>query len=200
MGSHSRMRWNRPGRKRSPRRHSWRSSPPGPGCARAITCPHLAARPASALPFSPTAGFVFGLYHPTAAQVYLVGDFNDWQSPGHGQPDPGQFIPLRLYRGLGGLPNTWLTVTDRAHAGDSYRFFVVGGVPRDDQGREFRNSIDPYSRRLNADFTRNDSVVVDAAGFAWTDDGWRTPDPAGLVLYELSVAGFTQGDPDIDPG
>lgn len=143
---------------------------------------------------------VFGLYHPTAAQVYLVGDFNGWQSPGQGQPDPGQFIPLRLYRGYGDLPNTWLIVTDQAHAGDSYRFFVVGGVPRDDQGREFRNSIDPYSRCLNADFTRNDSVVVDAAGFAWTDDGWRTPRPADLVLYELSVAGFTQGDPDIDPG
>lgn len=142
---------------------------------------------------------LFGLYHPTAAQVYLVGDFNDWQSPGHGQPDPGRFIPLRLYRGYGGLPNTWLTATDQAHVGDSYRFFVVGGVPRDAQGREFRNSIDPYSRCLNADFTRNDSVVIDPTHFAWADANWRTPDPADLVLYELSVAGFTQGDPDIDP-
>ena len=26
---------------------------------------------------------VFGLFHPRAAQVYVVGDFNDWQSPYH---------------------------------------------------------------------------------------------------------------------
>jgi glycosidase len=40
---------------------------------------------------------------------------------------------------------------------------------------------------------------VDPTAFAWSDGGWRTPDPADLILYEVSVHGFTDGDPDIRP-
>jgi maltooligosyltrehalose trehalohydrolase len=33
--------------------------------------------------------------------------------------------------------------------------------------------------------------VIDPARFAWTDDGWRGPEPARAVLYEMHVGTFT---------
>lgn len=40
---------------------------------------------------------------------------------------------------------------------------------------------------------------MDSTAFQWHDNGWNTPDPSQLILYEMSVYGFTEGDPDIDP-
>jgi 1,4-alpha-glucan branching enzyme len=143
---------------------------------------------------------LFGLYHPNAARVHVAGSFNDWQRPGHDPADPAAFVELRLHRGYFGAANTWLGVTDRASPGDEYKFFVDGGVPGDHKNRPRRASVDPYARRLGPDFGFNNSVVVDPTAFPWTDHDWRTPDPADLILYELSVHGFTEGDPAIDPG
>jgi pullulanase/glycogen debranching enzyme len=126
-----------------------------------------------------------------------MGSFNDWQRPGHEQPDPSQCIEMGLYRGYFGLANTWLVVSDRAQPGDEYKFFVQGSVPRDHKRRSQRYVIDPYTRRLPTDFQHNNPVVVDPASFPWSDTGWTTPDPSQLILYELSVQGFAEGDPDI---
>jgi 1,4-alpha-glucan branching enzyme len=143
---------------------------------------------------------LFGLYQPNAARVYLMGSFNAWQRPGHEQPDPGKFIELKLYRGYFGVPNIWLVITEQAKVGDEYKFFVQGGVPTDHKGRSQLYVTDPYARRLGTDFRHNNSVIVDPASFQWGDANWATPDPSQLILYELSVYGFTEGDPDIQPG
>jgi 1,4-alpha-glucan branching enzyme len=127
----------------------------------------------------------------------VAGTFNDWQRPGHAGPEPEAFVPLTLHRGYWGAPNTWLGVAEQASAGDEYKFFVEGGVGRDHKGRDQRFSIDPYARRLASDFRFNNPVVEDPTTFEWRDTGWRTPDVADLVLYELSVHGFTDADPDI---
>jgi 1,4-alpha-glucan branching enzyme len=142
---------------------------------------------------------LFGFYHPTAASVYLIGRFNDWQRPGHEQPDPDKFIEMKRYPGYFGLPNLWLVIADQARPGDVYKFFVQGGVPHDHKGRWQRYVIDPYARRLANDFRFNNPIVVDPTAFSWGDAGWITPDPSQLMLYELSVHGFTEGDPDIRP-
>ena len=143
---------------------------------------------------------VFGLYHPNAARVFIMGSFNDWQRPGADAEDPRQFIEAKLYRGYFGVPNIWLAVTDKARPGDEYKFAVYGGVPSDSKGRFQQYLIDPYARRLGPDFGFNNAVVVDPTNFAWTDGGWQTPDPSQLILYEMSVYGFTEDDPDIKPG
>jgi hypothetical protein len=143
---------------------------------------------------------LFGLYHPNAARVYLMGSFNDWQRPAADQPDETKFIEMDLYAGYFGIPNTWLAITDRAHVGDEYKYFVIGGVPRDEKRRLQQYLSDPYSRRLGPDFGLNNSVVEDPTTFRWTDDGWMTPDVGQLIIYELSVCGLTEGDPDIRPG
>lgn len=143
---------------------------------------------------------LFGLYQPNAARVYLMGGFNDWQRPGHEQPDPGKYIELKRYRGYFDVPNTWLVVTEQAQVGDEYKFFVQGGVPPDHKGRNQRYATDPYARRLGSDFQHNNAIIVDPTSFQWSDDNWATPDPSQLILYELSVYGFTEGDPDIQAG
>jgi 1,4-alpha-glucan branching enzyme len=141
---------------------------------------------------------LFGLYQPNACRVFLMGSFNDWQRPNSDADDESRFIELKLYRGYYGIPNLWLAVTDLARPGDQYKFCVIGGVPADEKGRLQRYVTDPYSRLLEPDHNRNNSVVADPTGFQWHDAGWRTPDTGELVVYELSVYGFTEGDPDIE--
>ena len=144
-------------------------------------------------------GVLFGLYHPTAARVWVAGDFNDWQCPGHPDPDPARFAELALHVGWFGAANTWLARVAAAGPGDRYKFYVEGGTARGGDGRARGWRVDPYARLLGADFSQNDAVVHDPTRFAWSDDAWSPPDIGEVVLYELSVYGFTEGDPGISP-
>jgi len=134
---------------------------------------------------------LFGLYQPNAARVFVMGSFNDWQRPGADNEDPSKFLECKLYRGYFGTPNTWLLVTDKAHAGDEYKFFAIGGVPRDRNRRFQKYFPDPYSRQLATNFAFNNSVITDPTTFQWNEGGFQTPDMAELILYEMSVFGFT---------
>lgn len=141
---------------------------------------------------------LFGLYHPNAARVYVMGDFNDWQRPGVEQPDPSKFLELKLYRGYFDLPNLWLGLSDRPATNGEYKFMVRGGVPADNKNRFQQYFTDPYARRLGPSFSANNSVITDPTAYQWHDPAWRTPDVTQLIIYELSVYGFTEGDPDIN--
>jgi 1,4-alpha-glucan branching enzyme len=137
-------------------------------------------------------GVLFGLYQPNAARVFVRGSFDDWREPGR---------ELALYRGYFGIPNLWLGVVPEATGGDEYAYVVHGGVPRDAAGRFARRCTDPFARRLGSSFSDDSAVVVDPTAYAWTDDSFRTPDRADLIIYELSVYGFTDGDAGIkEPG
>ena len=141
--------------------------------------------------------WLFGLYHPNAGRIFLMGSFNGWQRPAHDTPDPTKFIELKRYTGYFGAANTWLAVVPGVSPGDEYKFNVIGGVPRDEKKRYQQYFTDPYARQLGPDYGFNNSVVVDPTTYAWTDASWRTPEVDGLILYEMSVYGFTEGDPDI---
>ena len=140
---------------------------------------------------------LFGLYQPNAARVYVMGSFNDWQRPGADSEDPSKFLECKHYRGYFGIPNTWLLVTNKAKIGDEYKFFAVGGVPRDRNRRPTKYFPDPYSRELATNFAFNNSVIADPTSFAWNEGGFQTPDMSQLIIYELSVFGFTELDPNI---
>lgn len=140
---------------------------------------------------------LFGLYHPNAARVFVMGNFNGWQRPGADPEDPSQFLQCKLFHGYFGVPNQWLLVTDKAKVGDEYKFFAIGGVPRDQKGREFLYFPDPYARQLGSHFGFNNSVVCDPSTFIWNEGGFETPDVSELIIYEMSVFGFTDVDPNI---
>ena len=142
---------------------------------------------------------LFGLYQPNAARVFVMGAFNDWQRPGADDEDPSKFLECKLYKGYFGIPNTWLLVTAKAQVGDEYKFFAMGGVPRDRNRRFQKYFPDPYSRQLATNFAFNNSLIADPTDFQWDEGGFQTPDIGELILYEMSVFGFTDLDPQIPP-
>ena len=144
---------------------------------------------------------LFGFFHPRAAQVYLVGNFNDWQCPAHSNPDSTEFFPMDLYCGYYDYPNIWLTrlPADLHREQLEYQFFIIGGVPLDGNRRPGRYAPDPFTRFYGSDLYHNPSLLVDPTRYIWHGTDWKTPDLSKLVLYEMNVYGFTEGDPDVPP-
>ncbi|MGI6647869.1 MAG: alpha-amylase family glycosyl hydrolase [Bacillota bacterium] len=139
---------------------------------------------------------LFGFFHPRAARVYLTGTFNDFQCPGHSNPEPDKFIEMKLYRGFYYQPNIWLARIVPPEPGTriEYKFYVQGGLGG---GVTEKYVTDPYTRVFSDDFLHRNSVVVDPTRFSWTDSKWQTPPVQDLILYELNIYGFTDNDPDI---
>ncbi len=137
---------------------------------------------------------LFGFFHPYAAKVYLVGNFNGWQCPGHPEPKKEQFIEMGLYRGFYHQPNIWLARIKPQETGVpvEYKFYVQGGSAENE-----RYAADPYTRVFSDDYKYRNAVVVDPTKFRWGDQGWKTPDVKDLILYELNVYGFTDNDPEV---
>ena len=144
---------------------------------------------------------VFGLFHPRAAQVYVVGDFNDWQSPYHAAPDQKKFLKMKLYYGYQNEPNIWLLRTSLPEPGKKgkshYKFLVIGGVPLTEDRRPVRYVQDPYARRYGSDYNHNNCEIIDPTTYIWNDMLWRTTPVDELIIYELNVYGFTDQDPRV---
>lgn len=138
---------------------------------------------------------LFGFFHPRAARVFLAGNFNHWQCPGHFHPDEKLFLEMDLYRGFKGEANIWLTRITPPRELDKveYKFFLQGGSTEME-----RFIVDPYTRVYGDDYRARNAVVVNPTLFTWRDEDWRTPDVKDLILYELNVYGFTDNDPEID--
>jgi 1,4-alpha-glucan branching enzyme len=138
---------------------------------------------------------LFGFFHPYAARVYLVGNFNDWQCPAHPLPQEEKFIPMEFYRGFYYQPNIWLARIKAGLKPDSpieYKFYLQGGAVENE-----RYVSDPYTRLYSDDYKYRNAVVVDPTKFKWTDQDWKTPDIKDLILYELNIYGFTDNDTGI---
>jgi len=136
---------------------------------------------------------LFGFFHPYAARVYLAGNFNDWQCPGHPGPRKDKFIEMELHRGFYYQPNIWLArIKPENQSPVEYKFYIQGGSTETE-----RYVADPYTRLFSDDYKYRNSVVVDPTKFKWTDQDWKTPDVKDLILYELNIYGFTDNDPDI---
>lgn len=144
---------------------------------------------------------LFGFFHPRAAQVYVVGNFNDWQSPYHHSPDPEKFLPMELYYGYRNQPSIWLLRTNLPDPAKKeknlYKFLVVGGVPLNQQQKPLRFAHDPYARRYGEDYNQNNCQIIDPTSYKWRDQTWKTPPMDQLILYEMNIYGFTDQDPRV---
>lgn len=137
---------------------------------------------------------LFGFFHPRAARVFLTGNINDWQCPGHAKPRKKRFIEMDLYRGYYYLPNIWLARIEPLDKDMviEYKFYLQGGSTEMD-----KYVVDPYTRVFSDDYKYRNAVVVNPREFSWTDQDWKTPDIKDLILYELNIYGFTDNDADI---
>ncbi len=136
----------------------------------------------------------FGFFHPRAARVYLVGNFNDWQCPGAPNSQKEKYIEMKLHRGFYYQPNIWLARLNPQDikAPVEYKFFIQGGSTDNE-----RYVPDPYTRLFSDDYKYRNSVAVDPTRFKWSDHNWQTPDVKDLIIYELNIYGFTDNDSDV---
>ena len=92
----------------------------------------------------------------------------------------GPRVPMRPSDGGAGYGGWWACSVEQAGPGSDYAFSLGEGPPRPDP----RSAFQPQG-------IHGPSRVVDHAGFAWTDAGWRGMPLAGSVLYECHVGTFS---------
>jgi 1,4-alpha-glucan branching enzyme len=122
-------------------------------------------------------GATFRAWAPRATAVYVNGVFG-------GVSRVGQTANLLMAKDANGY---WSGFVASAGEGDAYRFYVVGegssGYKRD-----------PYARELAKDaalpFPVCGAVIRAAKGYPWHDAGFRTPDYADMVVYQLHIGTY----------
>lgn len=143
-------------------------------------------------------GTLFGVFHPHASRIWVVGDFNNWQYPNADNPNPKQFLEMTLHQGYFGVPNVWYAGTDKIQVGEEYKFYIEYNCLTQHTILESRLMVDPYARFLGMDYSANNSLFIDPSAYHWHDSDYKTSAIHDLIIYELHVHGFTHAHPDID--
>jgi 1,4-alpha-glucan branching enzyme len=115
-------------------------------------------------------GVAFRVWAPHAQCVSVIGSFNDWD---------GGKNPMQAEKG-----GNWLADIAVAHVGDQYKFLLTTA-----QGELKR--IDPYARAVTNSVG---NAVVHDASFEWAGDDFRLAPWNELVIYELHVGTFNDGE------
>jgi 1,4-alpha-glucan branching enzyme len=126
-------------------------------------------------------GATFKLWAPRATAVYLNGTFG-------GVSYVAQTEDRLLSKDAGGY---WTGFQPGARDGDLYRFFVVGAGSSG-------NKRDPYARELAADGFPDCAAILRATDtYPWHDSGFRTPDFADMVIYQLHIGTYAIRTPGV---
>jgi len=130
----------------------------------------------------PGGGATFRVWAPRARAVYLNGVFG-------GMSRSGQTPDLLMARDDNGY---WSGFVAEAADGDTYIYYVVGagssGTKRDPYARELAN--DPA-----APFPICNAILRSAKAYPWHDAGFRTPDFADMVVYQLHIGTYAPAAP-----
>lgn len=113
-------------------------------------------------------GVSFRVWAPHANEVFVLGDFNEWNGVAHplGAEEDGY----------------WSIDVDGATPGQRYKFRLING-----EQELFR--VDPYAREVTNSV--GDSVIFDPA-FDWHDDDFHTPPWNEMTIYEMHVGTFNR--------
>ncbi|MFQ5571066.1 MAG: 1,4-alpha-glucan branching protein GlgB [Rhodothermales bacterium] len=116
-------------------------------------------------------GTWFAVWAPYADQVFVIGDFNDWQAT----------APMRRVRG--GL---WETYVRGAKPGQRYKYRIHRGLYQADKA-------DPYAFRMEPPTAHGSAVeglssIIDPLNYSWNDRSWMdTRTGPGLLHQPLSI-------------
>ena len=121
-------------------------------------------------------GVFFGVWAPNAAQVHVIGSFNDWNETSH---------PMTKL-GSGGI---WAQFIPGVEEGAMYKFLITA-----QDGRKLYKA-DPFANY--AEFRPGTaSIVTDLSGFKWTDATWMKNRPLKdnnkepMAIYECHIGSW----------
>lgn len=121
-------------------------------------------------------GIYFGVWAPNAAEVFVIGAFNDWNENAN---------PMNKLGPVG----IWGVFIPEAKVGDMYKFLVVAA-----DGRRLYKA-DPFAN--HAEFRPGTaSVVADLSGYNWKDAKWmekraaQNIDREPMAIYECHIGSF----------
>ena len=121
-------------------------------------------------------GVFFGVWAPNAAQVHVVGTFNDWNETSH---------PMNKL-GPGGI---WALFIPGVKEGALYKFMITS-----QEGLKLYKA-DPFANY--AEFRPGTaSIVTDLSGFKWTDTTWMKNRPVKdinsepMAIYECHIGSW----------
>lgn len=114
-------------------------------------------------------GVSFAVWAPSASQISLVGDFNQWD---------GRYHSMRSL----GASGVWELFVPGMAEGDYYKFQI-----RDQQGHT-QTKTDPYGTYFEAP-PHNASIVCDTRKYQWNDKAWlaRRYAAAGKLDQPISI-------------
>lgn len=112
-------------------------------------------------------GVFFRVWAPHADEVFVVGDFNNWESDSS---------PLAKEEN-----GHWAVNIPEAKVGQEYKFFLKTPF-----GEFFRN--DPYALQMTNSI--GNGVIYDQDAFDWGNDGYQMPPWNEVVVYELHIGTF----------
>ncbi len=122
-------------------------------------------------------GVYFAVWAPNAAEVHVVGDFNDWK------PGTHKLIPRKDSSGI------WEGFVGGARVGDRYKYYIVSKFGN---YRAFKG--DPYAFLWEVP-PKTASVVWDLS-YEWRDDEWlrvrvlRNSYEAPVSIYEVHLGSW----------
>lgn len=121
-------------------------------------------------------GVFFGVWAPNAANVHVIGTFNDWNEDSHSMTKLGP----------GGI---WAVFIPGVKQGDMYKFLITTH-----EGLKLYKA-DPFANY--AEFRPGTaSIVTDLSGFKWTDTTWMKSRPLKdvnrepIAIYECHIGSW----------
>lgn len=116
-------------------------------------------------------GIYFALWAPAAKEVFVIGDFNDWDETAHSME---RLEPLGIYE----------LFVPRATVNSPYKYMIVT--------KDYRKlyKADPFANYAELP-PKNTSVVVNVEGYEWQDGLWMEerkrvqPKEAPIAVYEV---------------
>lgn len=132
-------------------------------------------------------GVYFAVWAPNAAEVSVIGEFNEWDKEDSPMKKAG---PIGVWEGF--VPD--------ARVGDLYKFYIKA-----QDGRELYKA-DPYATWSEMR-PGNASRIADISGYKWSDDAWikkrsiTDPKETAVSIYEVHPGSWkkhaaTEQDPD----
>jgi 1,4-alpha-glucan branching enzyme len=131
-------------------------------------------------------GVYFAVWAPAAREVYVIGEFNNWNAYGYDMKKISD----------GGIYDLFIP---GAKAGDMYKFLIIS------QSGEALYKADPYANQAQLR-PETASIVADISGYEWKDSEWvekkKTENhlKAPLSIYECHLGSWKKKDDGTEDG